>query len=178
MVLNHDDDRGQDLVPEAIPVVPRLHVSGDGGGRAADQMRNLEEGRILYLPGQSGDQVFLIKASVVKLSRLLPDGRELTLALLGPGDLFGELEAIGGEPRDTQAVVYRPVVLCVIHEQDLVRWMARKPDLALRVTKWIGFRLQVLTNRLQDLLFRSAAKRVARCCSIWVVGLGVRAMKE
>jgi CRP-like cAMP-binding protein len=125
------------------------------------QMRSYAKGQILYLPGQPGDQLYMLKSGVVKLSRLLPDGRELTLALLKPGDVFGELEVVGEEPRTAQAVAYGTVLLCVIQKRDLLRWMERKPSLAIRLTKLIGLRRHVIERRIEQLLFRSASAKLA-----------------
>ncbi len=125
------------------------------------QMRRCIRGEVLYLPGQRGELLYMLKAGVVKISRLLPDGRELTLALLKPGDIFGEVEVVGDAPTETQAVAYRDALLCVIRRVDFLRWMSRKADLALRVTKLIGWRRHVIENRIERLLFRSAPAKVA-----------------
>jgi CRP/FNR family transcriptional regulator len=125
------------------------------------QMRNYGKGEVLYLPGEPGNQLYMVKSGVVKISRLLGDGRELTLALLKMGDVFGELEVIGDQRRETQAVAYGDVLLCVIQKRDLLVWMQRKPDLALRITKIIGFRRQVIENKIERLLFRSAPVKLA-----------------
>jgi CRP-like cAMP-binding protein len=125
------------------------------------RMRRCAKGEVLYLPGQRGEFLYMLKAGVVKISRLLPDGRELTLALLKPGDVFGEVEVIGDTPAGDQAMAYHDVLLCVIHRADFLRWMSRKPDLALRVTKLIGLRRHVIEHRIERLLFRSAPAKVA-----------------
>jgi len=125
------------------------------------EMRRYGKGEVLYLPGQLGNQLFLIKSGIVKLSRLLADGRELTLALLKPGDVFGELEVIGDAPRSAQATAYGPTVLCAMQKRDVLRWMQRKPDLALRITKLIGLRRHVIERCLERLLFRAAPAKLA-----------------
>jgi CRP-like cAMP-binding protein len=125
------------------------------------EMRRSRKGDVLYLPGEPGNQVFMIKSGVVKISRVTPDGRELTLALLKSGDVFGELEVIEDEPRETQALSYNDVLLCVMQKPDFLRWMAKKPDLALRVTKLISLRRRVIENRIERLLFRSASEKIA-----------------
>jgi CRP-like cAMP-binding protein len=125
------------------------------------QMQSYAKGETMYLPGEPGNRLFMIKAGIVKISRLLPDGRELTLALLKTGDVFGELELIEEEPRGAQALAYGEVLLCSIHKRDLLVWMQKKPDLTLRITKIIGFRRQIIENRIERLLFRTAPSRLA-----------------
>lgn len=125
------------------------------------QMRSFGKGQVLYLPGEPGNQLYLVKSGIVKLSRLLADGRELTLALLQTGDVFGELEVIGGEPREAQAVAYGDVLLCIAQKRDVLGWMQRQPGLALQITKLIGFRRRVIEHRIEQLLFRSAPSKLA-----------------
>lgn len=125
------------------------------------QSRTYRKGETLYLPGEPSGHLFMLKRGVIKLSRLLPDGRELTLTLLKPGDVFGELEVVGDTPHDAQAVAYEDVLLCVMARRDLLRWMQRKPELSLRITKLTGFRLRTIEHRLERLLFRSAPAKLA-----------------
>ncbi|MBI4431263.1 MAG: cyclic nucleotide-binding domain-containing protein, partial [Candidatus Omnitrophica bacterium] len=47
----------------------------------------------VYLPGEPGQSIYLIKKGVVKISKITPDGRGLTLAFLKPGEIFGEKES-------------------------------------------------------------------------------------
>lgn len=54
-------------------------------------MREFSRGKVILHPEEQPEMVYLIKAGRVKISRYSPEGREQILALLEPGDLFGEL---------------------------------------------------------------------------------------
>ncbi len=124
-------------------------------------MKNYRKKEIIYLPGQPGKHVYLLKKGVVKISRLTSDGRELTLALLKPGEIFGELEALGGEVSGTQAEAHSDVMICMLNRSDLIGLMQAKPELGIRLSKIIGFRRQVIENRMENLIFRSVPQRLS-----------------
>lgn len=115
----------------------------------------------IYLPGDSGRQVYLLKKGVVKISRITPDGRELTLTFLKPGEIFGELEAVEELSRDTQAEAHNDVLICILQQSHLLDLMSAKPELGIRLSKLMGFRRHVIENRLENLVFRSIPQRLA-----------------
>ncbi|MBI4398303.1 MAG: Crp/Fnr family transcriptional regulator [Candidatus Omnitrophica bacterium] len=116
---------------------------------------------IIFFPGQPGNHVYLLKKGVVKISRITPDGRELMLALLKPGEIFGELDAVSESSRDAQAEAHNDVMICVLARNDLIDLIKAKPELGIRLSKLIGFRRRVLENRIENLIFRSIPQRLA-----------------
>jgi len=116
---------------------------------------------VIFLPGDSGTSVYLLKKGVVKISKIAPDGRELTLAFLKPGEIFGELEAVGEASRDTQAEAHSDLLICVLRRDDLLRLVEMKPRLGIQLSKLIGFRRKVIENRLENLIFRTIPERLA-----------------
>jgi len=115
----------------------------------------------IYLPGQPGNHVYLLKKGVVKISKITNDGRELTLALLKPGEIFGELEAMGEGNRDGQAEAHSDVLICALNKNDLMNMLKMKPDLGIRLSKLIGFRRHTIENRLENLVFRAIPEKLA-----------------
>lgn len=115
----------------------------------------------VYLPGQPGQSIYLLKKGVVKISKVTPDGRELTLAFLKPGEIFGELEVMGETARDTQAEAHSDLLICVLRRENLMQMMEMKPKLGIQLSKLIGFRRKVIENRLENLIFRSIPQRLA-----------------
>lgn len=115
----------------------------------------------IYLPGEPGNHVYLLKKGVVKISKVTNDGRELTLALLKPGEIFGELEVVGEGNRDGQAEAHSDVLICALNKNDLMNMMQMKPELGIRLSKLIGFRRHTIENRLENLVFRSIPEKLA-----------------
>lgn len=139
-------------------------------GMSEDQMRMVEQRTImrevrrketLYLPGDAGDRIYLLKRGVIKISALDEDGREIILALLRMGEVFGEEAALEDSPRDHMAEAYEDALVCIITKQDFLGMLRAHPDLAFKVTKLIGFRLKTFRSRVEKLLFKGAPARLA-----------------
>lgn len=125
-------------------------------------MREVKRREALYLPGDPGDRIYLLKRGVVKISALLDDGREMILALLRPGEVFGEEAALEEAPRDHMAEAYEDALICIITRKDFLDMLRSNPDVAFSVTKLIGFRLRTFRTRVETLLFKGAAARLAQ----------------
>jgi len=129
-----------------------------------DRVTKMEEVRRrqpVYLPGDASDTVYLLKVGRVKISRLTEEGKELTLAILEPGEVFGELEVLEGSPRDTVAEALEDISVCVMQRQDFEEVLQKNPDLTIKLTKLIGFRLKKIENRIEDLVFKDVPVRLA-----------------
>ena len=124
-------------------------------------MKDFKPKQILYLQGEPGEHVYLLKRGVVKICKTLYDGNELILSIIKPGEIFGELEVFDKEERHTQAVAHSQVLICILKRQELVDMIKSNPELGFRLTKIIGFRGRVIENRLENLVFRSVTERLA-----------------
>lgn len=139
-------------------------------GMSEDQMRMVEQRtvmrevrrrEVLYLPGDAGDRIFLLKRGVVKISALQEDGREVILALLRKGEVFGEEAVIDDAPRDHLAEAYEDALICIITRKDFMDMLRSHPELVFKVTKLIGLRLKTFRTRVEHLLFKGASQRLA-----------------
>ena len=139
-------------------------------GMSEEQMRMIEQRtvmrvvrrkEVLYLPGDAGDRIYLLKRGVVKISTLDDEGREIILALLRMGEVFGEEAALEDAPRDHMAEAYEDALVCTVTKQDFLEMLRNHPSLAFKVTKLIGFRLKTFRNRVENLLYKGAPARLA-----------------
>jgi CRP/FNR family transcriptional regulator len=124
-------------------------------------VRVIERGELVYDAGDAGDQVMIITAGAVALSRVSDDGREVSVALLGPMEIFGERALGAGVRRDDRAAVLEDAVVCSFSGPDLQRFLFEHPELALRITRLVGERLQQAEARIQDILFKDVRTRLA-----------------
>lgn len=125
-------------------------------------MKEIRRKEVLYLPGDAGDRVYVLKRGVVKIATLLEDGREMILALLRPGEVFGEEAVLDTAPRDHMAEAYDDALICIINRNDFLEMMRSHPGMAFKVTKLIGFRLKTFRARVESLLFKGAPARLAQ----------------
>lgn len=123
-------------------------------------MTDVPKKQILYFPEDSANSVFLLKKGKVKISKISNDGREIIMAILGPGEVFGELSISGQEKREEIAEVTEDAVICKVKIRDFESMMAKNPKFNLQITKLIGFRLKKIQNRLQNMVFKTSDQRV------------------
>ena len=98
----------------------------------------------------------------VKISQLSEDGWENTLVILEPSEICRESALINDEEtRSTVAEAIEKAYLCVISRKDFEEFIHNKPELALSITKLMGFRRREIENMLEDLVFRGVHERLA-----------------
>jgi CRP-like cAMP-binding protein len=123
--------------------------------------REVGKGRIIYMPDDNGEMLFILKEGRVQLYRLSADGRKLVLSILDPGSIFGEMSIIGQGMRETFAEAALDSIVCVMQRQDLEKLILNRPQVALRLISIIGQRLTETESRLRDIAFKSVSARVA-----------------
>jgi len=125
------------------------------------KMESYDKGGMLYLPGDSSDAVYLLKKGRVKISRVNDDGREVLLAILEPGEIFGEVEALSGDDRDTLVQALEKTMVCEIRREDFNQYLHKYPHVGGRIIKLMGTRLRSVESRIGELVFKSAPARLA-----------------
>lgn len=125
------------------------------------RMESVKKRTPIFFPGDPSQQVYLLKEGRVKISRISEEGREVTIALLEPGEIFGELGVLGDSPRDTMAEALDDSQICVVSKEIFLAMVSSKPDFSFRLTKLIGFRMRKIESRVEDLVFRDVPARLA-----------------
>ncbi|ODT46848.1 MAG: hypothetical protein ABS70_00185 [Nitrospira sp. SCN 59-13] len=124
-------------------------------------MEEVKKRQPFYLPGDPSSNVYLLKRGRVKLANTAASGKEVTFDILGPGEVFGELEVLEGLPRETAAEALDDAMICVIRREDFDRYLAMHPNITVKLTKLIGLRLRRIQSRIEDLVFRDVPARLA-----------------
>ena len=109
--------------------------------------RDVAEGQSIFREGSTGDEMYVVVAGTVRISKEIPGAGEEALTLLGPGSYFGEMAAIDDAPRSADAVAHTACGLLAIRREDLDRIMFLDKDLAYAVL-WAFVR--TLSSRLRD----------------------------
>ncbi len=124
-------------------------------------MRTIPPGTVVWSPRESHKALFIVKAGQVRIYRISPEGRRLTLAVLGPGALFGEMDLIGQRMGDGVAEAIQATVLCLMSEQDVRSMLLADRRIAIRIIEGLGRRLADVEQRLADTVLKTAPQRVA-----------------
>jgi CRP/FNR family transcriptional regulator, cyclic AMP receptor protein len=122
----------------------------------------LPRGRSVFSEGDLGDRLYVIGSGSVKLGRRAPDGRENLLAVLGPGEMFGELSLFDPGPRTATATAVNDAQLYELGHNDLIVWLEAHPPVAKFLLAALAHRLRRTNETLGDLVFADVPGRVAK----------------
>lgn len=125
------------------------------------RMVTTPKGQVFYVPGETGEVLFLLKKGKVELYRLTAEGHKLVIDIVGPGTFFGEMACIGQNMQDSFAESAEDALICVMSRQDVERLLLDKPQVALRILELVGQRFVEMTTRFEESAFLGAAERVA-----------------
>lgn len=119
-----------------------------------------KKGSTIYVPGEAADRIFFIDEGRVKISSMSDDGKEVTKAILGRGEVFGELAIVGEGHRHDSAVALENTSLCMVTLEELRGLMRDRPDLQVFFMKMFGSRQLEMERRLESLVFRDSRSRI------------------
>ena len=93
---------------------------------------------LIFEQGDVGRLVYLVKTGKIRIARATADAKEITVAILGPGDLFGEEVMFSEAVRSTFATALEDALLCTARASDLYALLNRQPVLAVNVAKYLS----------------------------------------
>lgn len=140
----------RDLSPEEMKMVESSTV-----------MTTSPKGKIIYMPEETGEVLFLLKKGSVHLYRLSSEGRKLIVQTVGPMTFFGEMTIVGQNMYDLFAEAAEDCTVCVMGRADVERLILKKPQVALRMLEEVGQRMHEAQARLGDSAFKGIPARVA-----------------
>ena len=119
-------------------------------------------GSVLFDQGDTGRIVYLVKRGRIRIARRTADGKEVTVSILGPGDLFGEEVVFSRVLRTTVATCLEDSLLCMARAGDLFGLLARNPILSLNVAKYVREQLDEALAVHEDVAYLKVSDRLAR----------------
>lgn len=125
------------------------------------KLREFARGDILYLPGDNDKYVYIVASGLVKIAKINDSGKELTLAIYGAGDIFGELALMVDRPRRTQATAAIKSSIWCLPLEPFKELVSSSPNLSMQLSTIIGERRHDLENRMENLVFRDVPARLA-----------------
>jgi len=128
---------------------------------AAVEIREIPRRQVIYLPGDPGDRVFFINGGRVKCSKVTRDGKELTLAYRGAGQIFGELCVIDGTPRDEMAEAMKNAIITELPREMFQDLLMSDAQLCFAFSCVVGERRRQIETKLEHLVFRDVQAKLA-----------------
>src|SRR5690348_17983055 len=124
------------------PLFEALDEEGTKALRAGVHDVALARGDRLFDEGDAGDRLYVVLEGKIKLTRTAPDGRENLLAVMGPGEMFGELSLFDPRPRTASAVAVTECRLAGLGHDDLRPWLTGHPEVAVHLLRALAQRLR------------------------------------
>ncbi|MGB9663828.1 MAG: Crp/Fnr family transcriptional regulator [Ignavibacteria bacterium] len=115
----------------------------------------------IYFADEPSNKIYFLKIGRVKITKYLFDGSEKIIAIINPGEIFGEMAYLDEGKRTDYAITLEPSLICAINKEDLSYFIEKNPELNLRLTKILGLRIKSFSERIEDLIFKDADQRIA-----------------
>ena len=144
-----------------IPLLADL--TAEDLARLAEKVELVEVRRrqVVFLPGDPGHSVYFVNGGRVKISKVTRDGKELTLAYRGPGEVFGELALVDGGPREDMAEAMDTALLTVMARGDFEALVDREHGIAVRLTRVLAERRREIEAKIEHLVFKDVNAKLA-----------------
>lgn len=127
--------------------------------------RRFQADEVVFREGDASSTAYIIRSGRARAIRQHGDGRSITLAHFGPGDIFGELAMLDDERRSATVETLEPSEAIAILGADMRRLLREHPDLAVKLVISLGRRLRETNERLARQSFQSVQSRVAAVLS-------------
>ncbi len=129
---------------------------------AVAKTRRYAKDDVIFHESEAGDVFFLIKEGKVKVTMISPEGKEIILSMLGPGDFFGEMALLDDEPRSATVVAMEPLELVTIWRSDFLQILQENFSITRKVLAEISRRLRKMSTRAESLATMDVYGRLAR----------------
>lgn len=119
-------------------------------------------GAIVFSQGDPGDALYGVVTGKVRISASAPDGKEMFLNIMEPGDTFGEIALLDGNPRTATASATAPCELLVIMRDPFLNLLQREPALSTHLLRLLCQRIRWTSGLAEDSALLAVPARLAR----------------
>ena len=122
--------------------------------------RNYLKNSMIILEEEYGDLVFVVQTGTIKITRVNDEGKEVILALLGPGEIFGELAILDGEARSANALAQENCQLLAINKEDFLEILKNNFSVSYNLMCELAKRLRKSDQQIEALSLSDAEHRI------------------
>jgi signal transduction histidine kinase len=123
------------------------------------RIRKFNDGDVIFSAGDPGDGFYLVDSGRVQISAVVGNGQTRTLAVIGPGDFFGEMAVLDDAPRSATARAEGVTETYFLSRGDLLGVLERRPQFALNLIREFSLRMRALNQKYADEILQ--AERLA-----------------
>jgi CRP/FNR family cyclic AMP-dependent transcriptional regulator len=145
-----------------LPLLAKLPPEDLRALAAIARVQHFRAGSVIFRQGEAGDSFHAVLEGRVRIAVILASGAETTMAVMGPGECFGEFAILDGRPRSATALCVEPTRTLSVTRPDFVHWLSDKPRAALLLLETLSLRLRATNEALIDLAFFDLPHRMVR----------------
>ena len=146
--------------------VPSLAILSEDARRRLERVaeqRQYRRRQVIHFADQPGDYIYLLCTGRVKVARVSDQGREVTLYLVDPAQLFGEAAlAESGQLYGVMAETLDDSLVCAFRRSDLLETLQQSPQALMEMLKVVNDRRTLAESKIADLVFLDVPKRLAK----------------
>jgi CRP-like cAMP-binding protein len=119
-------------------------------------------GHLIFAKGSPGRSMMAVLDGSIRIAATAPNGREVVLAILNPGEIFGEMALLDGGERTADAISMSACDLLVIDQRDFVPFLKSRSDLCIGLLRVLSQRLRRTDELVETALFDRIESRLAK----------------
>ncbi|MEY2635465.1 MAG: hypothetical protein RIS75_1405 [Actinomycetota bacterium] len=144
------------------PLFAALDVEAAAALRTSMIEVRARKGEVIFVEGEPGDRLYVINEGKITLGHKAGDGRETLLAVLGPGEMFGELSLFDPGQRTATATALTDATVLGLSREAFRPWLIGRPEVAEKLLQALAQRLRRTEDAMADLVFSDVPGRVAK----------------
>jgi CRP-like cAMP-binding protein len=114
---------------------------------------------MIFSENEPGKELYIIQKGVVKIAKIVGD-KEVLIALLPAGDIFGEMALLENRPRSASAIAHEDVTLLAVNQANFARMVQTQPQIITRLTTLLGERIWFAYKQLANTSIKNALGRL------------------
>ena len=130
--------------------------------RRISSERRVRRGQMIFQKGDEGTSMMAVLSGRVRISSVSADGKEVTLNVINPGEVFGEIALLDGKPRSADASATEDTTLLVVDRRHFLPYLQANPDVLLRLMTVLCDRLRRTSIALEEIALFDLPVRLAR----------------
>src|SRR6202795_1025227 len=121
----------------------------------------LKRGTTIVSKGDPGNSLIAVITGTVKISVSSADGRSAILNLIGPGEIFGEMSVLDGQPRSADAIANTNCEIFTIDRREFLPFVRSQPALAMKFIELLCTRLRWTSDQVEQVILQNLPGRLA-----------------
>ena len=147
---------------QRVPFLAALTTADRQALAASAKRRQFARGQAIFHKDDPGESLFIIEEGSVRIYLPSPQGADLTLAILGRGDFFGDMALLDGRPRSASATALQETRAAALDRADFTTVIQSRPEAAMAVLAAVAQRLREANEMAGDLAFLDVGGRLAK----------------